>query len=392
MEKTFLKISKAALITANLAIAAPLTALAQQQSIGAYSGHLAMQRIHKTKIQVALLLDTSNSMDGLIDQAKSSLWNIINTLSTLKYNGVTPDLEISLYEYGNNSLSAGSGFIRQVTPFTSNLDYLSQQLFSLRTNGGSEFCGYVINTAMNQLGWDDNSSSMKLVYIAGNESFNQGSVRYQDAISKARSSQIHVNTIFCGDYNTGLSSYWKHGADLGSGKYFNIDHNKKVRYVTTPYDRDLEVLNQQLNQTYYGYGKRGKAQKANQVVQDSNAGSMDKSIKIERTISKSKVQYSNADWDLVDAYKDNNNIAKELKAEELPSEFQDLSKQELEGKIKTLEKERTSIQVEIEKVSKKRSAYIKEQNKNQASDDDLGNAINASIIDLAKKMNYTNSH
>ena len=31
-----------------------------------------------TKIQVALLLDTSNSMDGLIDQAKS-LWDIVNT-------------------------------------------------------------------------------------------------------------------------------------------------------------------------------------------------------------------------------------------------------------------------------------------------------------------------
>jgi len=50
-----------------------------------------------TKIQVALLLDTSNSMDGLIEQAKSRLWNIVNTLTTLKYNGQTPNIEISLY-------------------------------------------------------------------------------------------------------------------------------------------------------------------------------------------------------------------------------------------------------------------------------------------------------
>ena len=41
----------------------------------------------ENKIQVALLLDTSNSMDGLIEQAKSRLWNIINTLTTLKYEG-----------------------------------------------------------------------------------------------------------------------------------------------------------------------------------------------------------------------------------------------------------------------------------------------------------------
>jgi len=65
-----------------------------------------------TKIQVAILLDTSNSMDGLIDQAKSRLWNIVNTLTTLKYEGKTPDIEISLYEYGNDGLSEKSNYIR----------------------------------------------------------------------------------------------------------------------------------------------------------------------------------------------------------------------------------------------------------------------------------------
>ena len=30
------------------------------------------------RVQLALLLDTSNSMDGLIDQAKSQLWKIVN--------------------------------------------------------------------------------------------------------------------------------------------------------------------------------------------------------------------------------------------------------------------------------------------------------------------------
>lgn len=47
----------------------------------------------KTKIQLSILLDTSGSMQGLIEQAKSRLWNIVNTLTTLKYKGVTPDIE-----------------------------------------------------------------------------------------------------------------------------------------------------------------------------------------------------------------------------------------------------------------------------------------------------------
>jgi hypothetical protein len=35
-------------------------------------------------IMLALLLDTSNSMDGLIDQAKSQLWKIVNELASCK--------------------------------------------------------------------------------------------------------------------------------------------------------------------------------------------------------------------------------------------------------------------------------------------------------------------
>src|SRR4030095_9928908 len=36
-------------------------------------------------IMMALLLDTSNSMDGLIDQAKSQLWKIVNELHEAKW-------------------------------------------------------------------------------------------------------------------------------------------------------------------------------------------------------------------------------------------------------------------------------------------------------------------
>src|SRR5689334_21014806 len=54
----------------------------------------------KQKIQVALLMDTSSSMDGLIEQAKSQLWSIINELATAEYEGTKPSIEIALYHYG----------------------------------------------------------------------------------------------------------------------------------------------------------------------------------------------------------------------------------------------------------------------------------------------------
>src|SRR5687768_2738898 len=56
-------------------------------------------------IMLALLLDTSNSMDGLIDQAKGQLWKIVNEIAAAKgADGNQPNIKIALYEYGNDGL------------------------------------------------------------------------------------------------------------------------------------------------------------------------------------------------------------------------------------------------------------------------------------------------
>ena len=48
-------------------------------------------------IMFALLLDTSNSMDGLIDQAKAQLWKIVNEVAAAKgADGNPPNIKIAL--------------------------------------------------------------------------------------------------------------------------------------------------------------------------------------------------------------------------------------------------------------------------------------------------------
>src|SRR5436305_1675097 len=80
------------------------------------------EKAEKPKIQMAILLDTSNSMDGLIGQARAQLWKIVNEFAKAKKGGVQPDLEVALYEYGNNGLDAKTHWIRMVSPFTDDLD------------------------------------------------------------------------------------------------------------------------------------------------------------------------------------------------------------------------------------------------------------------------------
>jgi hypothetical protein len=347
--------------------------------------------VAENTIQVALLLDTSNSMDGLIEQAKSRLWNIVNTLSTLKYDGRAPKIEIALYEYGNDGLRERN-WIRKVTPLTQDLDLISEKLFSLRTNGGTEYCGAVIKDAVSQLEWNGNSKAMKLIYIAGNEPFNQEGINYKEAISDAQKKRIFVNTIFCGDRKEGIETYWQDGAVLGGGKYFNIDANQKVIFIETPYDIRISALNLQLNDTYIGYGATGYEKKASQAMQDVNAASLSKANAVERTVSKSKKEaYRAESWDLVDKAETDRNFVNTIKSEDLPAELKGKSKTEIAKIVSEKSRQRSQVQKEITELAVKRQNYIDDEIKKRGNStaDDLGKAIEKSIHELGRKNGFT---
>lgn len=341
---------------------------------------------NKQFIKVALLLDTSNSMDGLIDQAKAQLWSIVNELSYAKCNNERPNLQIALYEYGNDNLSSHEGYIRQVLGFTNDLDDISKELFSLTTNGGSEFCGQVIQTSLNQLDWGKNPDDLKLIFIAGNEPFNQGKINYKHSAVNANEKDITVNTIFCGNYQQGVATLWKDGAKLTNGDYLAIDHNQKTVHIASPYDDAILELNKKLNNTYIAYGKRGSAKIAIQMDQDSEAESYSKANAVGRTISKSSHFYKNSTWDLVDAIEEKVVEVEELDDTSLPVALKGKSTKEIKAYVTKKSKERLQIQKEIQALNVKRKVYVekKQEGKNNA----LENAMIQAIKTQAKKKNY----
>ena len=340
----------------------------------------------KQFIKVALLLDTSNSMDGLIDQAKAQLWGIINELSYAKCNNERPNLLIALYEYGNDRLNVKEGYIRQVISFSDDLDDISKELFSLTTNGGSEFCGKVIQTSLNQLDWGNNPDDLKLIFIAGNEPFTQGTVNYKDATANANEKDVTVNTIYCGDYNQGISTFWKDGAVLTNGDYLSINHNQATVYIASPYDDAILILNKKLNKTYIAYGERGKDKIKLQEVMDSEAESYSSANAVGRTISKSSHLYKNSKWDLVDAVEMDDVVIDDLKEASLPKELKGKSSVEIKTYIKQKSIERAAIQKEIQQLNTKRKLFISKQQKGNSNG--LENAMVSAIKTQAKKKNY----
>ncbi|MEZ4828116.1 MAG: vWA domain-containing protein [Bacteroidia bacterium] len=340
------------------------------------------------KIQVALLLDISGSMDGLIEQAKAKLWRIVNELADARFGEETPNLQIALYIYGGDHLNAENGYVKQVTPLTSDLDLISERLFELSTNGGEEYCGKVITTSLNQLEWSHSADDLRMIFIAGNEPFTQGPVNFREACRQAVSKDIYVNTIFCGNYAEGVNTQWKEGAEIGLGQYMYIDHNQAVTYVATPYDDEISHLNDQLNQTYIYYGTQGQQMSVRQEAEDAKAESYSQSNKVTRAISKSKKVYSNESWDLVDASKKDSFSVDDIEKSTLPEEYKNLSNTEIKAKIEEKTQERDAIQSQILELEKQRKTFIAEKQKEGAEEKTLDAVLVKTVREQAGKKNY----
>ncbi|MBT8264273.1 MAG: VWA domain-containing protein [Muriicola sp.] len=325
--------------------------------------------LRQPTVKIALLLDTSNSMDGLINQAKSQLWDIVNQFAYAKCgNNSRPGLQIALYQYGNDNLASQEGYIQQVLGFSNDLDKISEKLFSLTTNGGEEYCGQVIYQSLRQLDWGKNPDDLKMIFIAGNEPFTQGKKDFRHAVLNAKEKDVIVNTIYCGDYSQGINTHWQEGALLSGGEYMAIDHNRQVVHIKTPYDEIIIDLNAQLNNTYVSYGTKGASRMALQDVQDSEAMAMEEAVAVKRAVSKSSSYYNNANWDLVDASNEQDFDLASVKKETLPKSLREKSDVQIKKYLKEKKAERQRVQKEIQQVNAKRNEYLSQQQKNEAGE------------------------
>jgi len=343
----------------------------------------------KNTIQLALLLDTSNSMDGLIDQAKSQLWKIVNELATTKKNNQPVELYVALYEYGKDAIPAQEGHLRNIVPFTQDLDKISEELFKLNTNGGEEFCGRVILNAVNNLQWKKSDKDLKIIFIAGNEPFTQGNVDYKEACKKAIKKGIIVNTIFCGEYEEGIQTMWKDGAELSDGKYMNIDQNAELVYIQAPQDDEIIKLGQELNKTYIAFGNNAEESAARQSAQDANSMGLSAEVMVNRSVAKSGGQYKNSSWDLVDAKKEGKVKVEELKDEDLPDVMKNMSVKERKDYIEKMAKERDKIQYKINQLNDERSKYIAQKMLDDKKDNTLDAVMINAIREQAMQKNYS---
>ncbi len=339
-------------------------------------------------VDLAVLLDTSNSMDGLIDAARMKLWDIVNTLATAKPR---PAFRVALYEYGNTNLDGQTGWVRQVCDLTDDLDTVYKELMALKTRGGTEYVARVVDRAARDLKWSAEKDALKIIFVAGNEAATQDpTIKHTDAAKTAIGAGIIVNTIFCGDHQQGIRTGWQEVALASDGKYASINQNETFA-VATPFDKRLVELNAELNKTYVAYGARGEAGRENQIAQDANAAKLGAPAAAQRAAAKGGVLYTNSTWDLVDRSRDKDFKLEDIKEADLPEEMKKMTPEQRKAQLEGMTKKREAVQAEIKKLADQQRAYIDQERRKQSekSGKSLDTALLGALTEQAKAKGFT---
>ncbi len=366
------------LVLSSAVLAAPLAASAQEQPQQVKTA----PEVQRSTIDIVIALDTSNSMDGLINAARQKLWDIVNDLATAK---PTPILRVGVVSFGNDGYN-NEGWTRIDIPLTDDLDSVHQKLMGLTTNGGTEYVGSAIKTSLDNMQWSQDKNTLKMIFVAGNESADQDPKhRALDLAARAIQRDIIVNTIFCGNEGSDAVS-WRDVAQRADGQYAAIAADGGAVVVNTPYDQRLNELSGQLNSTYIAYGREGEAAMVRQQAADKSALQMGGGVAAGRAAAKSSALYRNSNWDLVDAEADGRDV-KDIPTEQLPAEMQKMTPAQRQAHVDKMKQRREELQKEIQTLNKKREEYVRKEMAKNGKEDAFDVAVKKAVRKQASAKN-----
>ena len=338
-------------------------------------------------VDIVVALDTSGSMDGLLDATRARIWDVVNTLAKLQPQ---PELRVGLITFGTERATEEEGFIVLESDLSDSLDDVYGALMRLETKGGEEYVGRVIRESIERMSWSADHDALKILFVAGNESADQAveQADFRTTARWAREQGIFVNALYAGNRDQAVIELWPDVARAGGGSFASIDPEKSTIQIAAPQDDDLLALNDRLNGTYVPYGPEGMNGLANQVAQDSNASRLGVESCSARIVAKGSALYSNATWDLVDATSKGTVDLATIATGDLPDEMRGMTTDQMISFVDKKRAAREDIQLRIQELSVERETYIQGVIAKERLARGLDAAMKQSLLEQAEKKGF----
>jgi hypothetical protein len=332
----------------------------------------AVPRPPATRLEMVFVLDTTGSMNGLLDGAKQRIWGIVNGVMQDTHSSV----RIGLVAYRDR----GDEYLTQVLPLTDELDKVYTTLMYYREGGGGdspEDVRSALSHGVYEINWSPSAPNLsKIMFLVGDAPPHEDYDVVDTVTSAANAVQkgIIVNTIQCG-ISAETTRAWRAIAERGRGKYFSIASDGGVQAIATPYDEQLGDLARQLGATFvaYGFGRgaEGEAKRAEitavaNQVEARVALSAPPVARAERAVNKAvnSVAYLG---DLFQQIENGSVKLEDIDPAQLPEALRSMSASERQQEIERRLAQRRELRHQIDVVSKQRYAYIEAEQKKRGN-------------------------
>ena len=308
-------------------------------------------------VDVVFAVDTTASMDGLIDSAKRTVWSIA---THIRKTDPDADLRIGLIAYRD----IGDDYVTSDLALTTDLDGVFARLSSLRAAGGGdvpEDVDAALDDAVHRMAWRDGAS--KMVFLVGDAPpASRGDVPSFDVTAREAGERgIVINTIRCG-YDRDTEAAWRRIAALGHGQFSTIQHEGGVQQIATPYDDQLARLSATIDDTTVIMGDDGaRREYSANMAAAAAAPAPAKAERAKYFTAKGATGAggSRTKNDLVGGVAEGSVHLDQVAPGDLPADLRTLDRPALEAEVKRRGAERTAAQGELDKLVQQRDEYLK---------------------------------
>ncbi|MGH8548132.1 MAG: VWA domain-containing protein [Methylococcales bacterium] len=317
-----------------------------------------------SRIEVVFVLDTTGSMSGLIQAAKEKIWSIASSMASAESQ---PEIRIGLVAYRDR----GDDYVTRVVDLSEDLDSMYATLMDFQANGGGdgpESVNQALYDTIHKISWSQAGNVYRVVFLVGDAPPHMDypdDVKFPDSLAAAAKKGIIVNAIQCGQ-NPDAGEAWQQVAQLGNGKYLQVEQGGNAVAVKTPYDGKLAELSASLDSTrlYYGSAeeKARKAGKLRATEKLHEAASVESQARRAAfNASKSGEENLAGKGDLVDAVSSGRMDLADIERDSLPEPMKPMAQEAREALVKEKAELRGKLKTEIQDLAAKRSEFLKKQ-------------------------------
>lgn len=323
-------------------------------------------------VDLVFVIDTTGSMGGLLDGAKETVWQVLDTVVSQQPQ---PAVRVGIVAYRDRN----EDYVTTSFPLSDDLDAAHAFLKQLQPAGGGdgpESMGKGLSDALEGMPWSAEQAAFKAVFVVADapDHAYPDELSLTELASRAVGANIVLNGILCGGDAQGERDLTRL-ARQGGGTFIGVPQDGGATAIATPYDAEMDAAEQKLVGTGVVYDNAVGASYTSKLLAN-RMNSLSTRASRRSTLSKQSQGGASGGGDLLDDWM-NGQALDEVPESELPMSYQAMSPAQREADLVARRAERETWSAEVARLTSLRDAWLREERARRRASG--GNSFDAAV-------------